>query len=146
MGSVCTTGEVHKLSLESSIPRCWSVPECHLEGPSPSTSLRPRTPPPHEPKPPLLGHCKKSLGGEEGGRGWGGKGCGLRKGVLRPPVPIWGWGEPYKGQLGPDPHLGALDGSIAEHVEWIQGQQSFIQTGLPLNAGAACARTARKSC
>ena len=42
-----------------------------------------------------------------GRRGWGGKDCGSSGAVLQLQ---WGdGGEPSKGQLGPDPDLGALE-------------------------------------
>ena len=90
----------------SSTPRCGSGPKCRLEappppppcalGPLPPTSLGRTLPEP----------CKKSQGGwgEEGRRGRGGKGFGLREGSSDYNR---GWGGPSKHQLGPDPHLGA---------------------------------------
>ena len=70
-------------------------PPCAL-GPLPPTSLRRPLPEP----------CTKSQGGwvEEGRRGRGGKGFGLREGSSNY---NGGGGEPSKHQLGPDPHLGA---------------------------------------
>ena len=71
-----------------------------------STPLRPRTLPPTSLGRPLPEPCKKSQGGwgEEGRRGRGGKGFGLREGSSNY---NGGWGGPSKHQLGPDPHLGA---------------------------------------
>ena len=64
-------------------PQMWVWPQVPLEGPPPPPLLGPL--PPHRtgpPRPGLPEHCKKSQGGwgEEGGRGRGGKGFGLREG------------------------------------------------------------------
>ena len=89
-------------------PKMWVRPQVPLEGPPPPPPLGPL--PPHQTGPPRSGlpeHCKKSQGGwgEEGGRGRGGKGFGLREGSSNC---NGGWGGgPSKHQLGPDPHLGA---------------------------------------
>ena len=75
----------------------------------PSTPWRPRTPP--LPPPPAWAAPSRSLakratggGGEEGRRGRGGKGFGLREGSSNY---NGGCSGPCKHQLGPDPHLGA---------------------------------------
>ena len=71
--------------------------------------LRLRTPPPHQPGPHPPGALQKEPGGgwgEEGRGTWGGKGCGQGR-VLQ--FQWGGWRGPSKQQLGPDPHLGALD-------------------------------------
>ena len=64
-----------------SVPRCGSGPMC-LWRALPSIPLRPRTLPPHQLGPPSAAALQKEPRGcgEEGGRGWGGKGCGLREG------------------------------------------------------------------
>ena len=81
----------------------WIWPQALLGSPS--------APLPHtSPGRPFLEHCKKNQGGggkrEGEGGDWGGKGCSLREGSSSC---NGGWGGPSEGQLGPDPHLGALD-------------------------------------
>ena len=106
-----STGQVCQLSVFvlSSAPRCGSGPKCCLDGPPPSTRLHSRTPPPHQPVAPPPGTLQKAPGrvrGKRDGGGWGGRGCGLREGSCSCKGVWWG---PSKGQLGPDPHLGALN-------------------------------------
>ena len=88
------------------VPPDGSSPSAAWRAPPPSTPLRPRTPPPHQPGPPLPEPCKKSQRGwgEEGRRGREGRGFGLREGSSNC---NGGWGGPSKHQLGPDPHRGA---------------------------------------
>ena len=70
----------------------------------PSTPLCLRTPPPHQPGLPPPGALQKEPGWrEEGGRGWGRKGCGFTEGSSN-----------CNGRMGgpskePDPHLWAFD-------------------------------------
>ena len=94
----------------SSTPRYGSGPKCRLEAPPLHPSLSRPLPEP----------CKKSQGewGEEGRRGWGGKGFGLREG---PSNCNGGWGRPPKHQLGPDPHLG---GSQTQTTQPPHGSES----------------------
>ena len=85
-------------------PQMWVWPQVPLEGPPlhPPPPLHPGTPSPYTRLGrPVPEHCKKSQGGwgEEGGRGRGGKGFGLREG---PSNCNGGWGGPSKHQLGPD--------------------------------------------
>ena len=73
------TSWAFKQGLLSSTPRCGSGPSAAWR-PSPSTFLRHRTPPPHQPGRPRRGALQKQPGGGEGTRGWGEKGCGLSEG------------------------------------------------------------------
>ena len=85
----------------------WVWPQVPLGGPSPSAPLRYGTPPPHQPGLPPPSALQKEPGAMGGrGRGWGGKGCGLREGSSSYNE---GTGGTLKGWVGPDPHLGALE-------------------------------------
>ena len=80
-------------------PDMWVWPQVPLEGPPPPPPLGP---PPYQtgpPRPGLPEHCKKSQGGwgEEGGRGRGGKGFGLREG---PPIAKGMGGDPPNTSWG----------------------------------------------
>ena len=94
-----------------STPRCGSGPKCHLEGRPPPPPMRPKTPPP--PAWAAPSRITKRSQGKRDGAGWGGKGWGLREGSS---TCNGGDGGPFKGQLGPDPHLGALDTSTQHCV------------------------------
>ena len=56
-------------------------------------------------------HCKKSQGVGRRGRGSG-------EGRADPPVAMEGMGGPSKGQLGPHPHLGALDEAALSNCKY----------------------------
>ena len=107
------THSVRGLGLDrnnSSTPRCGSGPKCCLEAPPPPPPCALRPLPPTSLGRPLPEPCKKSQGGwgEEGRRGRGGKGFGLREGSSNynggrdgdPPNTSWGqthiWGLPPK--------------------------------------------------
>ena len=74
------------------------LPQVPLGGPSSPCAQGPL---------PRLEHCKKSKRGGLRERE-GGEGMAVARGK-GPPVAMGGWGGPSKGQLGPDPHRGALD-------------------------------------
>ena len=88
--------------LVSNAPKCGSGSKCRLEG---SLSTPVRHLPHASPGRPSQSIAKKSQGG--GGRE-GGRGGKAVAGGKAPPI-TFGGGGPSKRQLGPDPHLGALD-------------------------------------
>ena len=88
--------------------------------------LRP-LPPPHQPGPPPPKASQKS-----GRGGWGGKGCGLREGSSS--YDRGGRGGLSKRQLGPDPHLGALDWISRDNPRPRKGGERKAQQ--VLNVGA----------
>ena len=95
----------HAWRLVSLPPHVGLAPKCRLEGPPPPLpcALGLRTPPLHKPGPPCPGALQKEpreVGGEREGEG--GEGMAVQYNA--------GMGGTAKGQLRPDPHLGAFDG------------------------------------
>ena len=68
--------------VEVEYPQMWVWPQVALGGPPPPPPCAPGSPAPHQPGPPPPGALQKepSGWGEEGRRGRGGKGFGLREG------------------------------------------------------------------
>ena len=120
-------------------PQMWVWPQVPLGGRLPSTPLHPRTPPPHQPGPPLSEHCKKSqgrVGRLEGGRGRGGKGCGLRE--LQ-----WGDGDLPKVSLGRTHIWRQVESLLPRHSGVLELTWNDSQ---PIQSGGLCKTGGAKFC